>query len=80
MMANNTFLYLGILLAIIGVIILIVGTTTVTFPREVFDVNGMTLSSGTTANYFINLFGLAILLFGIGSLLSHAEVRRRSGK
>ncbi|WP_240938891.1 hypothetical protein [Metallosphaera hakonensis] len=51
------------------------------YPEEVFDVNGMNLVTGnTTPNYFINFFGLAILLFGVGSLLSHAEIRRRSRK
>ncbi|WP_287690201.1 hypothetical protein [Metallosphaera javensis (ex Sakai et al. 2022)] len=80
-MANsNSFLYLGIILAIIGLIVLVAGTTTVTYPSEYFDVNGMNLTTGTTANYFINFFGLAIFLFGIGSLLSHAELRRRSRK
>ncbi len=80
-MANNSsFLYLGIVLAIIGLIILVAGTRIITYPVEYFDVNGMNLTTGTTANYFINFFGLAIFLFGIGSLLSHAELRRRSRK
>ncbi|AWR99164.1 hypothetical protein DFR87_05000 [Metallosphaera hakonensis JCM 8857 = DSM 7519] len=62
-------------------IILVAGTRTVSYPEEVFDVNGMNLVTGnTTPNYFINFFGLAILLFGVGSLLSHAEIRRRSRK
>ncbi|QKR00109.1 hypothetical protein GWK48_06730 [Metallosphaera tengchongensis] len=79
-MANGrTFLYLGVLLAIVGIILLAVGTTTWTYPREVFAVNGMNLVTGsTTPNYFFNFIGLAILLFGVGSLLSHVELGRRS--
>lgn len=80
-MASKSFMYIGVLLAIIGIILLAAGTTTWTYPREVFSVNGMNLvSNNTTPNYFFNFVGLAIFLFGIGSLLSFAEMRRRGGK
>jgi len=80
MVNSKTFMYLGVILAIIGIIILAAGTTTWTYPREVFSVNGMNLvANNTTPNYFFNFVGLAIFLFGIGSLLSYAEMRR-SGK
>lgn len=54
-----------------------VGTTTLTYPSEVFTVNGMTLSSSITKNYFWNFVGLTIFLFGIGGLLSYIEIRRK---
>ena len=78
---TKNFLYIGIILVVIGVILIGVGTTTVTYQHEVFTVNGMTLGTPeTTPNYFWNFVGLAIFLFGIGSLISHFELSRKGVK
>ncbi|QGA69228.1 hypothetical protein [Sulfolobus sp. E11-6] len=80
MASNKFFLYFGVILAIIGIILIAAGTTTVTYPSEVYDINGMTLAGYfNTPNYFWNFLGLAILLFGAGSLMSYAELRRKEG-
>ncbi|EZQ10564.1 MULTISPECIES: hypothetical protein [Acidianus] len=83
-MASNktpkTFLYLGTVLIILGIILLVGGTRTITYHQEIFTVNGMNLASPqTTPNYFINFIGLAIFLFGIGGLVSHFELAKRGG-
>lgn len=78
---TKNFLYIGIFLAIVGIILMAVGTTTVTYQHEVFTVNGMTLGSPeTTPNYFWNFLGLAIFLFGLGSLTAHFELNRKGVK
>lgn len=73
----KTFLYLGVLLVILGLVLMVAGTQTITYPKEVFTVNGMTEEFGTTQNYFWNFMGFAILLFGLGSIVSHIELSRR---
>lgn len=78
---NKTFMYLGILLVVIGIVMLVAGTQTITYQHEVFTVNGMNLgSAASTPNYFINFLGLAILLFGVGSLLAQVELNRKGVK
>ncbi|BDB99493.1 hypothetical protein [Saccharolobus caldissimus] len=78
---TKNFLYIGIVLAVIGVILMGVGTTTVTYQHEVFTVNGMTLGTPQiTVNYFWNFVGLAIFLFGIGAILSHFELSKKGVK
>lgn len=77
-MPTKNFLYIGIALIVIGIILMAVGTRTVTYPHEVFTVNGMTLGApATTPNYFVNFVGLAIFLFGVGALASHFELSRK---
>lgn len=77
-MNGNTFLkFVSIGLVVIGLIITIFGTTTFVYPREQFDVNGMIeITGNTTPNYFVNFVGLAILLFGIGGIISLVELQR----
>ena len=78
---TKKFLYIGVALVVIGVILMAAGTTVVTYQHEVFTVNGMTLGTPQrTANYFWNFVGLGIFLFGIGSLLSHFELSRKGVK
>lgn len=63
----KNLLYLSIILVVIGVIAMAVGTITVTYPKEVFSINGMHEVTGNkVSNYFVNFFGFAIFLFGIG--------------
>jgi hypothetical protein len=78
-MMGKYFLYLGVILAIIGLILLVAGTTTYTYPREQFSgVNGMYLiPDNTVPNYFYNFLGLAIFLFGLGGIISHLELERK---
>jgi len=73
----KALLYISIILVVIGLILMIAGTITVTYPREVFSVNGMHEVTGNKiSNYFINFFGFAIFLFGVGGLLANYELKR----
>ena len=75
---TKLFLYLGAILVIIGLVLLVAGTRVITYSHEVFTVNGMTLGSpAQTPNYFVNFVGLAVFLFGLGSLISHFELKRK---
>ncbi|BBD72216.1 hypothetical protein HS1genome_0605 [Sulfodiicoccus acidiphilus] len=75
----SKFAYLGIALVVIGVIMMGLGTTKYVFPREVFSgVNGMyEVPYNVVDNYFVNFVGLAVLLFGVGALLSYVEMKKR---
>jgi uncharacterized membrane protein YczE len=83
-MANpaRNFAYIGIVLVIIGVLMMGLGTIRYVFPREVFSgVNGMyEVPYNVVNNYFVNFLGLAVLLFGVGALLSFVEMRRKEVK
>ncbi|MCI2415340.1 MAG: hypothetical protein MPF33_08905 [Candidatus Aramenus sp.] len=79
-MATKVFLYVGALLVVLGLILMAVGTRTITYQHEVFTVNGMTLGApATTPNYFVNFVGLAIFLFGLGGIIVHMEMIRLGG-
>jgi len=83
-MANpaRNFAYIGIVLVIIGILMMGLGTIRYVFPREVFSgVNGMyEVPYNVVNNYFVNFLGLAVLLFGVGALLSFVEMRRKEVK
>jgi len=83
-MANpaRNFAYIGIVLVIIGMLMMGLGTIRYVFPREVFSgVNGMyEVPYNVVNNYFVNFLGLAVLLFGVGALLSFVEMRRKEVK
>jgi len=77
----KTLIYITGILIVIGILLMIFGTTKYIYPREQFSINGMyEISGNTTPNYFINLFGLAIFLFGIGGLLSYFEINKKGVK
>jgi len=81
MNGKDSLKYISILLVIVGLILFIFGKTTFVYPREQFDVNGMIeITGNSTPNYFINFFGLAILLFGAGGLISLVELQRMGNK
>ncbi|ARM75562.1 hypothetical protein [Acidianus manzaensis] len=73
---NKVIVYISAVLVIIGIILMIAGTRTVTFAEEHFAINGMYETEGSTTNYFWNFFGLAIFLFGIGGFLSYFELNK----
>jgi len=83
-MANpaRNFAYIGIVLVIIGMLMMGLGIIRYVFPREVFSgVNGMyEVPYNVVNNYFVNFLGLAVLLFGVGALLSFVEMRRKEVK
>jgi uncharacterized membrane protein len=76
---NKTLIYITSILIIIGILLMALGTTKYVYPREQFSgVNGMyEVTGNTTPNYFLNLLGLAIFLFGIGGLLSYFELNKK---
>ncbi|BBG23068.1 hypothetical protein IC006_0352 [Sulfuracidifex tepidarius] len=77
MNGNNFLKFVSIGLVVVGIILTVFGTTTYIYPREQFDVNGMIeITGNSTPNYFVNFIGLAILLFGVGGLISVVELQR----